>query len=137
MVSIDIVAVVLVLAALLGSVNDRYVRLPAPIGMLLGSLVLATLLVAADVTLQLHVLGPVRDALAAADLQHVLLDWVLALLLFAGSLHVDLAALSQRIRFITVLATVGVVLSAAVFAAGLWGLLQVIGLRVPAAWCFV
>ena len=36
MVSIDIVAVVLVLAAVLDAINDRYVRLPAPIGMLLG-----------------------------------------------------------------------------------------------------
>src|SRR5208282_2794343 len=134
MASIDIVAVVLVLAALLGSINDRYVRLPAPIGMLLGSLVLAALLVAADVALHLHLLGPIRDALAAADLQHVLLDWVLALLLFAGSLHVDLVALRQRIRFIAVLATAGVVLSAAVFAAGLWVLLLLIGIRVPAAW---
>jgi len=64
MVSIDIVAVVLVLAAALDAINDRYVRLPAPIGMLLGSLVLATLLVAGDVALHLHVMGPIRDALS-------------------------------------------------------------------------
>src|SRR5208283_5045425 len=91
MASIDIVAVVLVLAALLGAINDRYVRLPAPIGMLLGSLVLALLLAGADVALSLHLLGPIRDALSAADLPHVFLDWVLALLLFAGGIRVPIA----------------------------------------------
>jgi monovalent cation:H+ antiporter, CPA1 family len=137
MASIDIVAMVLVLAALLGAINDRYVRLPAPIGMLLGSLLLATLLALADVVLHVHVLAPIRDILAAADLPHVFLDWVLALLLFAGSLHVDLVGLRQQIRIITVLATAGVVISATVFCVGLWTLLQVIDVRVPLAWCFV
>src|SRR5271166_5881075 len=137
MASIDIVAVVLVLAALLGAINDRYVRLPAPIGMLLGSLVLALLLAGADVALSLHLLGPIRDALSAADLPHVFLDWVLALLLFAGSLHVDLPALRRHVGIITVLATAGVVISTTVFCVGLWLLLVAIGIRVPIAWCFV
>jgi len=137
MASIDIVAVVLVLAAPLGAINDRYVRLPAPIGMLLGSLVLALLLAGADVALSLHLLGPIRDALSAADLPHVFLDWVLALLLFAGSLHVDLPALRRHVGIITVLATAGVVISTTVFCVGLWLLLVAIGIRVPIAWCFV
>jgi CPA1 family monovalent cation:H+ antiporter len=137
MVSIDVVAVVLVLAALIGGLNERFVRLPAPIGMLLGSLAAALLLVAADVTLHLHVLGWVRGVLAAADLPRIFLDWVLALLLFAGSLHVDLAALRQNRRIIGVLATFGVILSTLVFGAGLWGLVVLAGIDIPPAWCFV
>jgi CPA1 family monovalent cation:H+ antiporter len=137
MVSVDIVAVVLVMAALIGGLNDRFLRLPAPIGMLLGSLAAALLLVTADVTLHLRVLGWVRALLAAADLPRIFLDWVLALLLFAGSLHVDLAGLRQNRRIIGVLATFGVILSTLVFGVGLWGLVVLAGIEIPPVWCFV
>jgi len=137
MASIDIVAVVLVVAALIGAVNDRWARVPAPIGMLLGSLVVVLLIAAADRVLHLHIMQPIRARLAAADLPHVFLDWVLALLLFAGSLHVDLPALRQYRRIIFVLATIGVVLSAAVFCFGLRALLWLTGSGVGLAWCFV
>jgi len=137
MVSIDIVAIVLLLAALIGAVNDRCVRLPAPIGMLLGSLVVVLVIVVADRVLRLHIMQPIRRGLAAADLPHVFLGWLLALLLFAGSLQVDLPALRQSRRMIFVLATVGVILSAAVFGFGLWTLLALTGREVSLAWCFV
>ena len=137
MLSVDIVAIVLVLAALIGAINDRFVHLPAPISMLLGSLAIVVVLAGADRALHLHIMAPIREALFSADLPDIFLGWVLALLLFAGCLHVDLPALRRHVGLITMLATAGVVISTAVFCLGLWMLFVATGIRVPIGWCFV
>ena len=56
----------------------------------------------------------------AADLPHFFLDGVLALLLFAGSLHVDVAELRRRRWMILLLATASVMMSTLVFGGGMW-----------------
>ncbi|MGH6681537.1 MAG: cation:proton antiporter, partial [Bradyrhizobium sp.] len=65
------------------------------------------------------------------------LDGVLALLLYAGSLHVDVAELRQRGWVILLLATASVIISTLVLGGGMWFLFGVIGLNVPLAWCLV
>jgi NhaP-type Na+/H+ or K+/H+ antiporter len=78
-----------------------------------------------------------RETLDAADLSHVFLDGTLALLLFAGSLHVDLTGLSRRRWMILALATASVVLSTLIFGAGMWAIFALVDAAVPLAWCFV
>src|ERR1700743_1053855 len=93
---VDQFAVVLGLAVVIGCVNYIWIKLPPAIGMLLGSLVVSFLILASDRLLHLHVMGWFRETLGEADMPHFFLDAVLAFLLFAGSLHVDVAELSQR-----------------------------------------
>jgi monovalent cation:H+ antiporter, CPA1 family len=62
---------------------------------------------------------------------------VLALLLFAGSLHVDIKELNRRRWLILLLATASVILSTVIFGAGMWATFAAIGAAVPLAWCFV
>ena len=78
-----------------------------------------------------------RGTLDAASLPHIFLDGVLALLLFAGSLHVDVAELSRRRWMILLLATASVILSMTLFGAGIWAVFAVVGAAVPLAWCLV
>src|SRR6202021_3867723 len=92
---VDLFATVLALAVLLGCVNHIWARLPPAIGMLLGSLAVSLVIVASDHVLHLHVMRWFRGTLGAADLPHLFLDGALALLLFAGSLHVAAAALGR------------------------------------------
>ena len=77
-----------------------------------------------------------RGTLGAADLPHFFLNGALALLLFAGSLHVDVAELNRRRLVIVLLATVSVILSTAIFGYGMWAMLG-FGATVPLVWCFV
>ncbi len=133
---VDLFAMVLALAVLIGCVNHIWAKLPPAIGMLLGSLVVSLLIVAADHVLHLHVMRWFRGTLGAADLPHFFLDGALALLLFAGSLHVDVAELNRRRWVILLLATVSVILSTLIFGYGLWALLG-LGAGVPLIWCFV
>ena len=133
----DILAAVLVLAVLIGCVNHIWIKLPPAIGMLIGSLVLSALVVVSDRLFHLHVMSWFRGTLDAASLPHIFLDGVLALLLFAGSLHVDVAELSRRRWMILLLATASVILSMTLFGAGMWAVFAVVGAAVPLAWCLV
>jgi CPA1 family monovalent cation:H+ antiporter len=133
----DIIAIVLVLGALIGFLNSLYFRLPHAIGVLLGSLVLSALIVSSDRLFGLHVMGWFRSTLDSFNLPHLFLDGTLALLLFAGSLHVDFDALNKRRWTIILLATASVIISTVVFAFGMRGIFWLVGADVPLAWCFV
>jgi CPA1 family monovalent cation:H+ antiporter len=134
---VDLFAIVLALAVLIGCINHIWVRLPPAIGMLLGSLAVSALIVGSDHVFHLHVMRWFRATFAAADLPHFFLDGALALLLFAGSLQVDVGELSRRRWLILLLATASVVISTGVFSYGIWAVLGLIGAAVPLAWCFV
>jgi CPA1 family monovalent cation:H+ antiporter len=132
---VDIFAIVLGLAVVIGCINHIWIKLPPAIGMLLGSLIVSLLIAASDHLFHLHVMHWFRDTLDAADLPQFFLDAVLALLLFAGSLHVDVAELNQRRWIILLLATASVILSTLVFGYGMWLLFGAVAAAVPLVWC--
>lgn len=134
---VDLLAIVLALAVLIGCVNYVWVRLPPAIGMLLGSLAVSLLVVGADRLFHLHVMHRLRSVLDAADLPHFFLDGTVALLLFAGSLHIDVAELNRRRWLILLLATASVVISTALFGYGFYFSSALLGMALPAAWCLV
>ena len=134
---VDLLAIVLGVAVLIGCINHLWIRLPPAIGMLLGSLSLSLLIVASDRVFHLHVMSWFRGTLDAARLPRVFLDGVLALLLFAGSLHIDVGELNRRRWIILLLATASVILSTVIFAGGIWLVFGLIGAAVPLVWCFV
>jgi monovalent cation:H+ antiporter, CPA1 family len=133
----DLLAILLGLAVAIGCINHLWIRLPPAIGMLLGSLTLAAVVVSSDHVLHLHVMRWFRGTFATANLPRFFLDGVLALLLFAGSLHVDAKELGQRRFLISRLVTTSVILSTLIFGSCMWVIFAAIGATVPLAWCFV
>jgi monovalent cation:H+ antiporter, CPA1 family len=134
---VDLLAIVLGIAVLIGCVNSLWIRLPPAIGMLLGALALSLLIVSSDRLFHLHVMSWFRGTLDAANLPSVFLNAILALLLFAGSLHIDVAELNRRRVTILLLATVGVMVSAVLFGGAMYYTFGLIGSVVPLAWCIV
>lgn len=134
---IDVCALVLALAAMIGCVNHLWVKLPRSIGVLVGSLFLSAAVMAADRFSGLPLVSWYRVTMGAADLPHIFLDGTLALLLFAGSLHVDARELNRGKWIILILATASVILSAVIFGAGIWAAFRVAGFAVPFVWCCV
>ncbi len=135
MSAFDFIALLLLLAAVFGFVNDRWIRLPRAIGLLVVALVVSLCILLFD---HLVPSSPVRAwsqrVLIGADLPHVFLDGVLAFMLFAGSLHVNLSELANNKWTVLTLATVGVLLATLLFAFGIW---FAFGQVVPLPWCFV
>ncbi|MFQ5665462.1 MAG: cation:proton antiporter [Candidatus Binatia bacterium] len=132
----QIIAALITLAAVFSYLNRRYIRMPMTIGIMLIALLMSALLIA------LHRFGwtfdeQARALLAAVDFNRTLFQGMLAFLLFAGALHVELSDLVEDRWVITSLATVGVVLSTVIVGALMWLLLKLVGLGIPAAYCFL
>ncbi|SEE08547.1 sodium/proton antiporter, CPA1 family [Rhizobiales bacterium GAS191] len=134
----DLGSIVFLFAATVGFLNDRHFHLPRAIALLIGALLasLVIIVVGALVT-PIDIAQLAQRRIEGAHLPRILLDGVLALLLFAASLHVDLRELRSQAWGVFGLATAGVVLATVVFAYGIWAVFKLAGMQVPLAWCFV
>jgi monovalent cation:H+ antiporter, CPA1 family len=137
MSSFDCAAILLVFAALIGVGNELTLRLPRPVALLLGSLLLVTLIIGTDITFGTAVHERLNLRISKAHLPQVLLGGLVALLLFAGGLQFDTHNLRHQVTRVFVLATVSVVLAAVLFGGTIWAALQLIGEPLPHEWCLV
>ena len=135
--SADLIALLLVLAACVATLNSLFVHLPRAIALLIGSLAVSTFIRIIDPFVTPDLSGGVRAMLSAAELPEVLLNIVLGLLLFAASLHVDLTELRRQKWTVLFLATASVIIATVVFGAGVWVLFRAAGSPVPLGWCMV
>ena len=137
MTHFDVLALLLVAAAAIGCGNHLFVRLPAAIGLLLGSLALAAAALAID-PLTGGALGAwLRRSMAGLDLPQLFLGGILGLLLFAATFQVSLSELRENKWIILLLATASVILSTALFAFGLYAVCLLAGYDLPLRWCAV
>ncbi|TXN33540.1 sodium:proton antiporter [Methylobacterium sp. WL19] len=139
MISIfDLAAALLTLSALFGWINRRFVHMPHGIGLLVMGLVASLLLVLLDVAFpEQHLYEALTGALRQIDFTAVVMNGMLAFLLFAGAMTLDLGALRDRAWPVATLALVGTVISTAVVGGAFWGAAQAIGLPVTLPWALV
>lgn len=133
---LDLIGALLTAVAVLGYINYRVVRLPDTIGITAMGLFASLVLVLAGHAIP----GATAWAQGIAghfDFPELLLHGLLSVMLFAGSLHVNIAELSRLKLPVFVLATVGVVLSTAIVGYGAWAVLRAIGLAVPLEFCLL
>ena len=138
MSSFDAAAALVVLAALLGYLNHRFIGLQQTIGLTVMGALASLAVVGADALVPAAGLGrAVRGFLAGIDFHDALLNGMLSFLLFAGALHVDLGSLLKRKVAVFVMATAGVLLSTVIVAAGFKLASAALGLELPFIWCLV
>jgi CPA1 family monovalent cation:H+ antiporter len=121
------VALLLTFAAVAGYLNHKVLRLPRTIGLMAITLSM-TLALMALAFFKVVDLSHAADFVRSIDFSDVLLHGMLAFLLFAGALHVDLQDFLGQAVPVSVLATLGVLVATLVagtlfwIAAGwLWG----------------
>jgi CPA1 family monovalent cation:H+ antiporter len=136
--SVDLIAILLVLTAAFGWTNHRYIHLPHTIGLMVMGLVASLVLIGIEFLFpSVLVYQDIADLMRQVDFQKTVLDGMLAFLLFAGALHVDLSVLRRRAWVVGTMATAGIVISIATVATGFWLGAKVFGLAVPLAWALV
>ena len=134
----DLIAILLCLSALFGWMNHRFVHLPNSVGLLVMGLV-ASLAVAGIGVLLTG--SPIVDALTAAlrqiDFTAVVFNGMLAFLLFAGALGLDVGLLRDRAGPVVVLAVVATMLSTVIVGVGFWLAAGALGQPISLPWALV
>ncbi|MCP4849135.1 MAG: sodium:proton antiporter [Verrucomicrobiaceae bacterium] len=136
MPAFDVIAVLLVLAALFGYVNFRYIKLPTTIGLMLLGLIFSLLLIAAG-KFSPAITETATAFVSGIEFDEALLGIMLSYLLFAGALHVNLGDLANQKIIIAILATVGVVFSTFVTGSACWLLLNLLGITPDYIYCLL
>ena len=134
---LDIVAILLVLAAVFAFINHRYIKLPSTIGVMALALVLSLALAVLSGLGFGDLHADMDELLKSIDFTAVLMQGMLSLLLFVGALHVDLAKLRTHLWQIGVLAVLGTVASALFIGYAAWYLLALTGVALPLPYCLV
>jgi CPA1 family monovalent cation:H+ antiporter len=133
----EIIAILLTLAALFSYINCRTIKLPTTIGIMLIALLFS---------LGLIFLGKffpglrawATELLTSVDFDKTLLHGMLAFLLFAGALHININDLTSQYRIIAGLATFGVLTSTFIVGTLTWILINpVLGINLSALYCYL
>ncbi|MBD0276744.1 MAG: cation:proton antiporter, partial [Flavisolibacter sp.] len=105
-----VITLLVVLSAVFGYINTRFLRLPQTIGLMFMALVFSMLMLLLNSFLP-NLFHFAEDIVAHIDFREVLLDVMLSFLLFAGALHTDISLLNSQRRSIILFSFVGVILS--------------------------
>jgi len=134
----DAAAILIVLAALLGYINHRLLKLPPSIGLTIMGALASLVVIGVDLLLPASHMGEqVVEFLAGIDFHATLMDGMLSFLLFAGALHVDWTEMRRGRWPILILSTIGVLLSTGLVAGGFYFLTGALGYQLPILWCLV
>jgi len=132
-----VVSVLLVLTALLGMVNERYLRLQPSIGLMLLAISMSLALVGLQAAGIVDDLGWVETVVRELNLSDVLLNGVLCFMLYAGSAGVTLKSLKRDEWTILTLAIGSTVIACLVTGALLHYALGWMGVTLALSYAFV
>ncbi len=131
-----LLSVLVSLAAIFSFISFRVLRLPTTVGVMLLSLCCSIVLIILGQNVPgLHAI--VSTAMARIDFNQVVLHGMLAFLLFAGALSLDVHQLSLEKLPVFVLSVLGTLLSTAIVAALLKLILYAVGLSAPTIACLL
>jgi len=132
----NIIAILITLSAVFSYINYRYIRLPTSIGLMLIALLMSlSLLVLKQFDLDL--VPRVALLLESIDFSETLMHGMLSFLLFAGALHVNINDLAREKWAITLLATVGVLISTVIIGYTSSWVFGRFGIEVPLIYCML
>jgi CPA1 family monovalent cation:H+ antiporter len=132
----EILTITIVLAAVFAYVNQRFIKWPPTIGIMVLALGTSLLLVLlgkfhpflSDKAIQL---------VSSIDFQDVLMNFMLSFLLFAGAIHIDADKLMKQAWPIIALATVGILISTTVVGGMVYYLFQLFHLPIQFIYCLL
>lgn len=124
------IAILLTFSAVAAYLNHRFLHLPRTIGLMSIALAISLVFVILGYADIINLQSAV-DFVQSIDFSETLLHGMLAFLLFAGALHVDLEDLKSQALPVAVLATVGVLLATFVTGGLFWLAAGWFGLEVP------
>jgi len=134
----ELVAALMTVVALAGWLNVKTLHLPHDVARLIAGLVGASaLFVLQWLFPQFEVGRQISDYINHINFVTTVTGYMLAFLLFAGAMQVDLSEMRRRWASVAALATLGVAGSIIIVGIGLWFIAAQLGLPLPLSWALV
>jgi len=130
------IAILFTISSLISYLNNRYVKLPGTIGIMVISIVLSLLILISGKTFP-AAYNFIKELTSSVDFTRTLLDIMLAFLLFASALHFDFEKLKLQKIPVLILSTVGVIGSTTIFGFLFFWTLPLFGIDVPLLYCLL
>ncbi|MCB9285907.1 MAG: sodium:proton antiporter [Lewinellaceae bacterium] len=131
-----VLTILIVLSALFGYINIRFLKLPITIGLMIISIAFSLAVLALGQVVP-SLLEWESNLLRQIDFHRLLMEGMLSFLLFAGALHVDFGQLKAQRWPILLFATLGVVTSTFLIGILSYFLLQALGAGLPFIHCLL
>jgi len=95
---LDLIAIVLVITALLSFINARFLKLVPGIGMMLISLLMSLLFLSVNALglLPQSFVIELQSLIAGIDFNHLVINGMLGVLLFAAAIHIEIEDLLKQ-----------------------------------------
>lgn len=104
------ISLIIVVTAMSGYINARFLKLPGTIGIMMIS-VFASIVIIATASFQPGIFKDLTAFISSVDFTHILLEEMLSFLLFAGAIHINVTQLKAERLPILTFSTVGVFIS--------------------------
>ncbi|MBL6852958.1 MAG: sodium:proton antiporter [Alphaproteobacteria bacterium] len=138
MTPFELVAALMAVIAVTGWINVKTFHLPHGVAMLIAGLVAAAAIAALQWSVpDFPLASQIVDTINRIDFGQTVVGYMLAFLLFAGAMQVDVAELQRRWLSVTALATLGVCGSIVIVGFGLWYIAGLLGLSLPLIWALL
>ena len=128
-------AILLCITAVLAWFNERFVRIPTTVGVALSGTLASLLIIGLDaVHLGFGLRARAEHLLQTLDFTDFVLNGILSLLLFAGSMSLDARQMLRQRASVLTLAIGSTVISTFLIGGGAWLVFGLVGLDVPFLW---
>ncbi len=133
---VSAIGVVITLSALFAYCNQRWLKLPETIGLMVMALVFSLLLVLGGLAYP-QVMHFAKTFIRQVDFNEMLMHGMLGFLLFAGALHVKIGDLADQKWVVTVTATIGVIGSTLIVGGIAWCIFLGLGVQISWIYCLL
>lgn len=132
----NIITIIIILAAIFGYINDRFIKMPGTIGIMLISLI-ASLTVVGIGTVYPDFFIKTIEGISVIDFHTAVMKVMLSFLLFAAAIHIDSKKLKAERTAIITFSTISVFISTIIIGTLLFFTISAFGLSVDYLYCLL
>ena len=135
---LELPALILTSVAVFGYINHKFLKLPLTVGLVIIALISGLVVLLFDAVFPFLSLSDIlKGWLDEIDFNRTLMNGMLCFLLFAGALHVDLKGLLEAKVHVSILATVGVIISTLINGTFFFYLTAFFGMNIEYIYCLI
>jgi CPA1 family monovalent cation:H+ antiporter len=128
--------IVVVLAALFGYINYRFIKLPGEIGIMVLSIVTSLVIIVAGY-FKPATFEEITGVIRRLNFSSLLMNFMLSFLLFAGAIHIDAKKLKTYRLAILTFSTIGVLISTLIIGGLLFACCLLLGIKLSFIYCLL